>query len=140
MKITSLALGVLAMATCTLAADPKKHPGWQVPYENEPLPLHETPECMQRCMEEKNWKMGFDIYTVPRITFCRDEWDTFFTWFTYHVGFCSRPACGGADKDGNAKRNAAWMYKLCGFPRQSTVSGLEDWKTLPPEEYTEDME
>ncbi|KAK2035555.1 hypothetical protein LX32DRAFT_2244 [Colletotrichum zoysiae] len=132
MKASSLVL-LLTAATSALAADSKKHPGWHVPYENELLPLHELPECMQRCMDEKNGKMAFDIYTVPRVQFCRDDFDTFVTWFTYHVGFCSRGACGGEKKDGNGKRNAAWMYKLCGFPKQSTVSGMEDWKNLPSE-------
>ncbi|KAK2039352.1 hypothetical protein LZ31DRAFT_569432 [Colletotrichum somersetense] len=117
-----------------LAADSKKHPGWHVPDENESLPLHELPECMQRCMEEKNGKMDFDIYTVPRVKFCRDDFDTFVTWFTYHIGFCAKGTCGGEKEDGNGKRNAAWMYKLCKFPKQSTVSGVEDWKNLPSDD------
>ncbi|KAK2012563.1 hypothetical protein LZ32DRAFT_691872 [Colletotrichum eremochloae] len=129
MKVTLLVLSALAVATSTLAADAKKHPGWHIPYEDEPLPIHELPECMQGCMDEKNGKLGFDIYTVPRSKFCRDRWDTYFTWATYHVRSCAKNACV-TDKDGIGKRNVAWMYKLCGFPKESTVSGLNDWKSL----------
>ncbi|KAK1998242.1 hypothetical protein LX36DRAFT_656763 [Colletotrichum falcatum] len=127
MKVTLL-LTVLAMATSTLAADPKKHPGWAVPYENEPLPLHELPECYQSCMDQKNRKMDFDIYTVPRIRYCRDDFDTFFTWWIYHVGGCVRGSC---NRDTDIIGSTGWMYKLCGFPQQALYSGANDWKNLP---------
>lgn len=78
--------------------------------------------------------MALDIYTVPRVKFGCDSFDCFVTWFAYHVGFCAKGTCGGEEKDCNAKRNAAWMYKLCGFPKQSTVSGMEGWMKLPSDD------
>ncbi|KAK1976038.1 hypothetical protein LZ30DRAFT_785853 [Colletotrichum cereale] len=130
MKMTCFALTALSLAACGLAADPKKHPGWHVPYEDEPLPLHELPECIQGCMDEKNWKLGFDVYTIPRIRYCRDDFDTMFTWWTYHVNFCVKAACHGDD---DAKRSIGWMYKLCGFPRTNRFTGKDDWKTINTE-------
>ncbi|KAK2035541.1 hypothetical protein LX32DRAFT_647582 [Colletotrichum zoysiae] len=134
MKVTSLVLAAFTLATYTMAADPKKHPGWHVPYEDEPLPLHELPECYQTCLNENNGKMNVNIYTLPRISYCRDDFDTFFNWWRFHVGGCVKAACT-SNPDGAIKRSMSWMYKLCGFPRQAgTSSGLEDWKTLPPED------
>ncbi|KAK2035556.1 hypothetical protein LX32DRAFT_2276 [Colletotrichum zoysiae] len=130
MKVTSLM--PLTVAVSVLAADPKKHPGWHVPNEDEPLPLHELPECYQSCMNENNGKMNVHIHTLPRIQYCRDDFDTFFKWWRFHVGGCVRAICDG---NGDAKRSMAWMYKLCGFPRQAGMhSGLEDWKTLPSDD------
>ncbi|KAK2039364.1 hypothetical protein LZ31DRAFT_578981 [Colletotrichum somersetense] len=119
------------MATYTLAADPKQHPDWHVPYEDEPLPIHELPECVQSCLNEKNGRLNFDIYTLPRGKFCRDEFDTFFTWWTYHAGDCVRAACNG---DSDSKKTMGWQYKMCGYPKSARYSGVDDWKTLPPDD------
>ncbi|KZL64041.1 hypothetical protein CI238_04472 [Colletotrichum incanum] len=120
----------LYLATSALAGYPKNHPGWHIPYDNEPLPIHELPECIQGCMEEKNGKLNFDVFTIPRVRYCRDEFDTMFTWWTYHVDDCVKSACRGED---DAKRSGAWMYKLCGFPNNGYFSGKDDWKNLPTE-------
>ncbi|GKT55996.1 hypothetical protein ColTof4_11594 [Colletotrichum tofieldiae] len=130
MKITLIALAALSLANLALAGDSKKHPGWRVPYENEPLPVHELPECIQSCMDQKNGKLNFDVFTIPRVRYCRDEFDTMFTWWTYHVDDCVKAACRS---EGDAKRSVAWMYKLCGFPNKGRFSGKEDWKNLPSE-------
>ncbi|KXH29091.1 hypothetical protein CSIM01_02160 [Colletotrichum simmondsii] len=127
----TILLSLLVFGGVTTAKDPKTHPGWRIPDQDEVLPLHELPECYQECFDWNHNKIiGVgDVFKMSRKQWCDDEWGTIGTWWAYHLNFCVRDRCT-IKEDGI--KGFAWNYKMCGFPVMTEISGKDDWKKLPP--------
>ncbi|KAK1635826.1 hypothetical protein BDP81DRAFT_395372 [Colletotrichum phormii] len=125
LNIQNVLLSLLVFGSVTTAKDPKTHPGWKIPDENEVLPIHELPDCYQECFGWNHNKIiGVgDVFKMSRRQWCDDDWGTVGTWWTYHMNFCTADRCTD-EKDGI--KGFAWNYKLCGFLTRGEVDEKDD--------------
>ncbi|KAK2779021.1 hypothetical protein CKAH01_11441 [Colletotrichum kahawae] len=107
-----ISLFVAVIATSVSAAP---H-GWGSPnLDNIPrdmtLPLHQLPECYQRCFQsENNHYAGGDFNTISRRDFCEDKWAHARSWMkTFGLG-CSLKECQDRE-DGH--RMIRWYNSIC---------------------------
>ncbi|WYZ33946.1 hypothetical protein EsH8_I_000222 [Colletotrichum jinshuiense] len=125
MKISYL-IAAISLLGSALASKKKTHKGWRIPGENEPLPLHELPDCYQQCFQEKNSApKPFDINKVTRKEYCDDGMANFGRWWTWHVQWCAKRECVN---EAEWKYGMSWTYKLCGRPTEKQYSGKDSWK------------
>ncbi|KAJ0367745.1 hypothetical protein COL154_002965 [Colletotrichum chrysophilum] len=77
--------------------------------DNEPLPLHQAPDCYQNCFQSTNHALTGDINTVNQREFCEDKWTHFDWWFETWLMGCRVPNCPKEDGD-KARR---WFDSIC---------------------------